>query len=139
MWKLLKKVLAITLVATTMHLGMVTAVQAALVGTETVGHAARDAAGIEAQRAKVAAFLDRADVVHQLDRLGIAPAEAKARVAAMSDDEVLNAAGKIDSMPAGGDGFGAVLGVALVVFIVLLITDILGFTKVFSFTRPIKR
>jgi hypothetical protein len=29
-----------------------------------------------------------------------------------------------------------VLGVALVVFLVLLLTDILGYTKIFPFTRP---
>ncbi len=36
--------------------------------------------------------------------------------------------------PAGGD----VLGVLLTIFIVLLVTDILGFTKVFPFTRAIR-
>ena len=34
---------------------------------------------------------------------------------------------------------GAVVGALLLVFIILLITDILGFTHVFPFTKPIKR
>jgi hypothetical protein len=65
--------------------------------------------------------------------------EAQARAAALTDDEVLAAAGRVDRMPAGGDGFGALIGAAVLVFVVLLVTDILGFTKVFSFTKPIKR
>jgi hypothetical protein len=39
-------------------------------------------------------------------------------------------------LPAGGTDL---LGVLLFVFIVLLITDILGFTKVFPFTKPIQK
>jgi hypothetical protein len=40
----------------------------------------------------------------------------------------------MDALPAGGD----VLGVVLAVFLILLVTDILGFTKVYPFTRPIR-
>jgi hypothetical protein len=55
----------------------------------------------------------------------------------LSDDEVEHLAGRLDSLPAGGDVEG-VLWIAFLVFLVLLVTDILGFTKVFSFTRPAK-
>ena len=41
---------------------------------------------------------------------------------------------QLDNAPAGGD----ILGVVLTVFFVLLITDILGLTKVFPFTRSIR-
>lgn len=85
-------------------------------------------------RAKINAFLDRADVVAQLQKRGVTSDQAKARVYAMTDVEAHNIAGKLDQLPAGGDG---VLGVLLTVFIVLLITDILGFTKVFPFTHAI--
>ena len=44
-------------------------------------------------------------------------------------------AGQIESLPAGG---ADVLGVLLIVFLVLLLTDILGFTKIFPFTRSIR-
>jgi hypothetical protein len=43
-------------------------------------------------------------------------------------------AGRVDQAPAGGD----VLGLLFTVFIVLLVTDILGLTKVFPFTRPVR-
>ena len=87
-------------------------------------------------RAKISAFLDRADVLAQLQTQGVTANEAKARVYALTDDEAHNIAGKLDKLPAGGDG---VLGVLLTIFIVLLITDILGFTKVFPFTHSINR
>lgn len=86
-------------------------------------------------RAKIAAFIDREDVLAQLQLKGVTAGEAKLRVAALTDDEAHKIAGKLDQMPAGGD----VLSLLFTVFIVLLVTDILGFTKVFPFTRSIKR
>src|SRR5215510_6236878 len=101
--------------------------QAALVTTESVN--------VSGSRERVAAFLDRADVRLQMESLGVSAKDVKARVDALSDAEVANLAGKIDSMPAGGDPLGAVIGAALIIFLVLLITDLLGLTKVFPFTK----
>jgi Family of unknown function (DUF6627) len=86
-------------------------------------------------RARISALLDREDVLAQLQQQGVSPGEAKARVNALTDDEAHNIAGKLDQLPAGGD----IIGALVFVFIVLLITDILGFTKVFPFTRPINK
>jgi hypothetical protein len=66
---------------------------------------------------------------------GVSPADVKARVAALTDDEAAELAARIDELPAGGV---SILGVALIVFLVLLLTDILGYTKVFPFTKPMK-
>jgi hypothetical protein len=88
----------------------------------------------EQQRARVTAFLSRADVRAEMESLGVSAEEAEARVAALSDDEVARISGKLDELPAG-QGFGAVLGAAVLVFLVLLLTDILGFTHVFGFTN----
>jgi hypothetical protein len=63
-------------------------------------------------------------------------ADAKARVAALNDAELAQLSSRIDSLPAGGDV--GILGFVLVVFLVLLLTDILGFTHIFPFTKPIK-
>ena len=101
--------------------------QAGLVSTESVA-----AAG---SRDRIAVILERADVQSRLEAFGVSPTDVKARVAAMSDAEAAQLAGQIDSLPAGGDGLGGVLGLIVLVFIILLITDILGFTKVFPFTR----
>lgn len=86
-------------------------------------------------RARIGAFIDRADVAAQLQKQGVSAAEARARVYALTDDEAHKIAGKLDQLPAGGD----VLSVLLAVFIILLITDILGFTKVFPFTRSVDK
>lgn len=88
-----------------------------------------------APRDRVAAFLARDDVRMRLEALGIAPAEAQGRVDSLSDAEVRRISGKIDSLPAGQGTVGTVVGAAVIIFVVLLITDILGLTNVFSFTR----
>ena len=89
----------------------------------------------DAERAHIYSVLDRDEVRAQLQAHGVNPADVKARVAAMSDEEAAALAGQIENLPAGG---ADVLGVLLTVFIVLLITDILGFTKIFPFTRSIR-
>ena len=83
------------------------------------------------ERARVLTVLERSDVQAQLQANGVNPADVKARVTAMTDDEVAQLAGQIDSLPAGGTD---VLGVILAVFIILLITDLLGLTHIFPFT-----
>jgi len=103
--------------------------QAAMLPTDTALGAA--------QRDQVNRLLERADVQARLADFGVKAGEVKARVAALTDDEVAQLVQKIDSLPAGADG-GSLIGALLIVFIVLLITDILGVTKVFPFTRPIR-
>jgi hypothetical protein len=79
-------------------------------------------------------FLARDEVRQAMLGQGVSPQAALERVAAMSDSEVAQLAGRIDQAPAGGE----VLGLLFTVFIVLLITDIMGLTKVFPFTRSVR-
>jgi hypothetical protein len=108
-------------------LSLTTTAQAAMVGTGTV--IANEQVAVD--RVQLAAALDRSDVQQQLAALGVDPQQAKERVAAMTDDEVQALNGRLNELPAGGD----ILGVALVVFIVLLVTDILGYTHLFPFVN----
>jgi hypothetical protein len=85
-------------------------------------------------RQGVAQLLVRQDVRDALLARGVKPEAVADRVAALSDDEARDLSQRIDQLPAGGDGF---LGVLFAVFIILLVTDILGLTKVFPFTRSI--
>lgn len=85
-------------------------------------------------RSKVNAVLARADVRAEMASRGLSPEQAQERVKAMTDDEVATLAGRIDQAPAGGD----ILGLIFTVFIVLLVTDILGLTKVYPFTRSVR-
>ena len=93
-----------------------------------------DSALVEQGRAKIMAVIERDDVVAQLQARGVTIHEAKARVNSLTDEEVLQVSDKMDQLPAGGD----VLGLAFLVFVILLVTDILGFTKVFPFTKSMK-
>jgi hypothetical protein len=95
----------------------------------------RASAALDA-RARLHAFLAREDVERVLVRWGVSPAQAKSRVDALSDAEVAKAAAHLDALPSGGDGtVGIIVGALLLIFIVLLITDLLGLTDVFPFIK----
>jgi hypothetical protein len=121
-------VLTVVMLVISMPLGVA---QAALVSTEQV-LATSD--GV-ADRARVLAFLDRAEVREQIAALGVDPNEAAARVAALSDGQVREIAGQLDQLPAGQSAVGVVVGAILIIFLVLLVTDLLGLTNVFPFVK----
>ena len=117
----LKKLLAHTLITSVMFLGFTQSVQASMISTEQVVTVA-------------AAAQNRAKVSAELQKMGISTDEARARVAAMTDAETASIAKQVDTLPAGGD----VISTLVFIFVLLLITDILGFTKVFPFTRSLR-
>lgn len=71
-------------------------------------------------RIELVAGLQREDVRDRLVELGVDPAAVEARVAAMSDVEVISLATEIDSMPAGAEIGGATL-ILLIILIILLV------------------
>ena len=87
---------------------------------------------------KIMQFTARQDVVKILEEMDVDPGMIEERVAAMTDEEASKFANEIDTLPAGSDALGSLVGTAVFVFVLLLITDILGFTKVFDFTRSIR-
>lgn len=105
-------------------------VHAALVGTGQIVNAA----SIDSNRERVRVFLQRQDVRDMLQQRGVDANVALSRVDAMTDSEVQTVATQLDQLPAGA----GILSAILLVFFVLLVTDILGLTKVFPFTRPIR-
>ena len=130
---------ALLLCASIGYAGALQSAQAALIGTAQVA----DAQGVVSadvqaadQRAHVLSFLDRPEVVAGLTERGVSADEARSRVAALTDAEVMQLAHTLDTAPAGADG--GILGVIVLVFVVLLVTDILGLTKVFPFTRSVR-
>jgi hypothetical protein len=122
-----RRFIASLLIVSLAGLGTVAPAQAALVAT--------DAAVAGAERERISSLLERADVRAQLQAYGVDPAQVKARVAALTDAEAAQVAAQVDQLPAGG---ADILGVLLIVFLVLLITDILGFTKIFPFTKSVR-
>ena len=109
-------------------------VYAAMIGTEAVMDSAR---GQEA-RAYLKQLLAREDIQNALLAQGIDSREAKARVDSLSDAQAVEAAEKFDQLPAAGGFFETLLVVAFLVFLILLITDIAGYTDIFPFVRPMK-
>ena len=86
----------------------------------------------DSDQIKVTSFLAREDVRKQLQALGVDPTQAAERAQRLSNEQAQQLAAQIDTLPAGGD----IVGALVFIFIVLLITDILGLTRLFPFTRP---
>lgn len=117
------------LLALSLHLP---AVHAGMIGTEAVVNAAQ----VQQDRERLRDVFNRDDVKAQLIARGVDAAQVQARIDSLTDEEVQSLSGKINQLPAGGDSF---LGALVFVFIVLLITDILGFTNIFPFVKHQKR
>ena len=83
---------------------------AGMIGTDQVV-----ASTSQMDRTTVLNFLSRSDVANKLQSLGIDPATANDRVAAMTDQEVQSLAGKINSLPAGGISNGAAILLLVVI------------------------
>jgi len=103
--------------------------KAQMIGTSTVIAAQEQAA----HRERITAFLGRDDVQRVMVQHGVSAAEAQQRVASLSDAELTKISKAMEQLPAGGDGVGAVVGAVVFIFLVLLITDLLGLTHVFPF------
>ena len=129
-----KRWVATLVAASVSYAGMLQSAQATLVTTEQVA-ATEGVRSANVQRDFVNATLARADVAAGLAERGVSVEQARARVAALTDDEVAVVAQTIETAPAGA---ADVLGVLVTIFIILLITDILGLTKVFPFTRSVR-
>ena len=109
--QMLCRVLVVSLMMLPFH-----AVQAGMIGSGQVA-ATADAA---AERAALLGVVERSDVAGQLQSLGIDPATAKQRVAAMTDQEVHTLSGNIASLPAGAHSSnGWVWAVVIIVAVVI--------------------
>jgi hypothetical protein len=92
----------------------------------------------EEARDYIKSLISRDDIRKSLLSKGIDPDEAKMRVESLSDSEAIALADQIEQLPAGSGAIGVIIGAALIVFLVLLVTDILGYTDVFPFVNKHK-
>lgn len=105
--------------------------QAAMVGTgEIVSPAAT-----RAQETPLRQFLAREDARRQLQQLGVDAGSLDSRVASLSDSELARINQGIDKLHAGGT---SVLGVIVLIFVIFVITDVIGATDIFPFIHPVK-
>ncbi|MBB5015918.1 PA2779 family protein [Rehaibacterium terrae] len=119
---MIRKLVSSVLVVALVLVGTTAQVSAAVIGTQQ----ALAAEARQARIAEVQTMLARADVEAAMVELGVDPAQARLRVASLSDAELAQLHGQLQELPAGG--VLAVLGVILVVFIVL---DLTGVVKIF--------
>jgi len=108
---------------------------AAMIGTESM----LDASQGRQARAYLKSLLAREDVRAALVASGLDPQEASSRIDSLSDAEAINAADRFEQPPAGSGFLEALLIVAFLVFLILLITDIAGYTDVFPFVHSMKK
>ena len=94
-----------------------------------------DAGRVSDARAYVHSVLSREDVKAALVAQGIDVREAMMRTNALSDAEILAIADRMESLPAGGSTGETIIIVSLIVFVVLLVTDIMGYTDIFPFVK----
>ncbi|MHB8623118.1 MAG: PA2779 family protein [Sulfuricaulis sp.] len=107
------------------------AAHAEMIGTDTVINATQ----AQQDRARLRQILNRDEVKAQLIARGVDPAQVQARVNSLTDQEAQTLASKMDRLPAGGDFIDAIV----FIFLVLLVTDILGFTNVYPFVKHPRR
>lgn len=130
--KLFQKTALLLILLMSFHTIVAPLASAALVGTDTLVSAQE----VDASRARLAALLAREDIGAALFSHGISATEVLVRVNSLTDQEVIKLAQNIDALPAGADGgVGSVVGAIVFIFVVLLITDLLGLTDVFPFVR----
>ena len=104
---------------------------AAMLNTEAMIHLDRG----ERLRGRLSHYLLREDIKVILESQGIDPTEVKARIDNLTDAELEQIAEQIDQLPAGSGFFEAFLIVIFLIFVVLLFTDIAGYTDVFPFVN----
>lgn len=105
-------------------LGFVQSAGAGVIGTEAAMLSQERAQRIE----RIHSVLSRDSVQQQLEQLGVDPEAAMARVASLSDAELLALDERMNELPAGA-GALEVLGIVL---LVLLVLELVGVTDVFK-------
>jgi hypothetical protein len=134
----LRASLCLALAAALIAAGTPGAARAELVATASA--TAVEGADAAAQaRAELAAILARDEARAELARLGVTPEDAQARVAALSDAEVLAVQQRLAELPAGSGFLEVVASILVLTVLIFVITDLLGFTDVFSFIRPLPK
>jgi len=79
-------------------------------------------------------IIKRNDVQQQLVKLGVSAADAEKRINNMTQQEIAQLNQQINELPAGGDA----LGLIVLIFIIFVITDVIGATDIFPFIHPVK-
>ena len=94
---------------------------AALINTETV----LDENQSQEARDYIKQLMAREDVRSALIAQGIDPQEAEARIASLSDSEIIKLADQIENLEARGGALGLVIAVLIIIILVLVIMKLM--------------
>ena len=119
------------LLSTLLVLSPVMTAQAALIGNGALVQQAET----QQTRDSLQQLLARQETRQQLQALGVEPEWAIERARNLSDSELTRINQGIGQLQTGGD---SVLGVLLLIFIVFVITDVIGATDIFPFIHPVR-
>jgi outer membrane protein OmpA-like peptidoglycan-associated protein len=111
--------------------GLFQSVSAAMISTESIIHVDRG----QSPRDYLNNLFTREEIEAILISHGIDPQEARDRIDNLSDEEIAKLVHEIDQLPAGEGFFEAFIIVVFLVFVILLVTDISGYTDVFPFVN----
>ena len=75
----------------------------------------------DTERERVKSMLERPELATQLEKMGVSAADAKARVDAMTPEEVSQLAGRLDQLAAGGALSNQDLLLIVILLLVLII------------------
>jgi len=127
--KSIQKCISILLSITLMSMSFSSA-QAAMISNDLViNHVQHSSATTELLQT-----INRADVKEQLLNMGVKAEDIESRIKLMTDEEIAQLNQQINELPAGGS---SLLGILLIVFIVFVITDVIGATDIFPFIKPV--
>ncbi len=126
--KSIQKYISVLLSVTLMSMSF-TSAQAAMVTNDLIINRAQQNTAQE----ELLQTINRSDVKQQLLDMGVNPESIESRIKLMTHEEIAQLNQQIEELPAGGD----VLGVLLVIFIVFVITDVIGATDIFPFIKPV--
>ncbi len=91
---------------------------------------------VQQDRQSLQALVDQTEVQQQLQAYGLNPEQVKERIGQMTAEELETLNQHIEELPAG-EYAGQVIGLAFALFVIFLITDIIGATNVFPFVQSL--
>ena len=125
-----RRVLSIWLSAAIIWLGLFSSVsQAGMISTSQMQ--SQQQASMDRQQ--ILTLLDRAEVQQQLIGMGVDIDAAKDRVSQLTANELSQLNAQMGELPAGGN----ILGLLVLIFLVFVITDVIGATDIFPFIKSV--
>lgn len=105
-------------------------VQAAIISNDQIIYKTEQVS----DKAALLQTIKRADVQAQLSSMGVSAVDIETRINQMTHEEIAQLNQHMAELPVGA----GVLGAVVLIFIVLVITDVIGATDIFPFIHPVR-